>query len=232
MEHAQGRPDLTLGVAAFSLSQARRMEDEVEFRRRADPSTEAFFADHPEEPFFVKNLENVQGDERDVVLISVGYGKMEGGHMPMNFGPLNQEGGERRLNVLITRARRRLEVHADFGADDLDLARSSARGVDALKTFLKYAETGLLDVPRASGREADSPFEESVADALRARGYNVAHQVGSAGFFIDLAVIDPRRPGRYLLGIECDGSTYHSARSARDRDRLRQEVLKGQVAQA
>jgi very-short-patch-repair endonuclease len=227
MEHAQRTPDLTLGVAAFSLSQARRIEDEVEFRRRADPSTEAFFAGHPEEPFFVKNLENVQGDERDVVLISVGYGKMEGGHMPMNFGPLNQEGGERRLNVLITRARRRLEVHANFAADDLDLARSSARGVDALKTFLKYAETGLLDVPRASGREADSPFEESVADALRARGYNVAHQVGSAGFFIDLAVVDSRRPGRYLLGIECDGATYHSARSARDRDRLRQQVLEG-----
>lgn len=227
MEHAQRRPDLTLGVAAFSISQARRIEDEVEFRRRADPSTETFFAGHPEEPFFVKNLENVQGDERDVVLISVGYGKMEGGHMPMNFGPLNQEGGERRLNVLITRARRRLEVHANFAADDLDLDRSSARGVDALKTFLKYAETGLLDIPRASGREADSPFEESVADALRARGYNVAHQVGSAGFFIDLAVIDARRPGRYVLGIECDGATYHSARSARDRDRIRQEVLEG-----
>ena len=105
MEHARRRPNLTLGVAAFSLSQARRIEDEVEIRRRADPSTEAFFADHPEEPFFVKNLENVQGDERDVMLVSVGYGRIEAGYMPMNFGPLNQEGGERRLNVLITRAR-------------------------------------------------------------------------------------------------------------------------------
>ena len=227
MEHAKQRPDLTLGVAAFSLSQARRIEDEVELRRRADPSTETFFACHPEEPFFVKNLENVQGDERDVVLISVGYGRMEGGHMPMNFGPLNQEGGERRLNVLITRARRRHEVHANFVADDLDLDRTNARGVEALKTFLKYAETGLLDVPKASGQEADSPFEEAVADALRARGHTVAHQVGSAGFFIDLAVVDARQRGRYLLGIECDGATYHSARSARDRDRLRQQVLEG-----
>ena len=227
MEHAKQRPDLTLGVAAFSLSQARRIEDEVELRRRADPSTETFFACHPEEPFFVKNLENVQGDERDAVLISVGYGRMEGGHMPMNFGPLNQEGGERRLNVLITRARRRLEVHANFVADDLDLDRTNARGVEALKTFLKYAETGLLDVPKASGQEADSPFEEAVADALRARGHTVAHQVGSAGFFIDLAVVDARQRGRYLLGIECDGATYHSARSARDRDRLRQQVLEG-----
>lgn len=145
--------------------------------------------------------------------------------MPMNFGPLNQEGGERRLNVLITRARRRLEVYSNFLADDLDLARTNARGVAALKTFLRYAQTGTLDVPNASGRGADSPFEEAVAHELRARGHMVDHQVGSAGFFIDLAVVDPRRPGRYLLGIECDGATYHSARSARDRDRLRQQVL-------
>ena len=227
IEHARRKPDLTLGVAAFSLSQARRIEDEVELRRRADPSTEAFFAEHPEEPFFVKNLENVQGDERDVILISVGYGKIDGGHMSMNFGPLNQAGGERRLNVLITRARRRLEVHANFVAGDLDLSRTGARGVEALKTFLKYAETGVLDVPRPTGQEADSPFEEAVAEALRARDHDVHHQVGSAGFFIDLAVVDPRQPGRYLLGIECDGASYHSARSARDRDRLRQQVLEG-----
>ena len=227
IEHARRKPDLTLGVAAFSLSQARRIEDEVELRRRADPSTEAFFAEHPEEPFFVKNLENVQGDERDVILISVGYGKIDGGHMSMNFGPLNQDGGERRLNVLITRARRRLEVHANFVAGDLDLSRTGARGVETLKTFLNYAETGVLDVPRPTGQEADSPFEEAVAEALRARDHDVHHQVGSAGFFIDLAVVDPRQPGRYLLGIECDGASYHSARSARDRDRLRQQVLEG-----
>ncbi|MCY4600495.1 MAG: DUF3320 domain-containing protein [Acidobacteria bacterium] len=225
--HARQRPDLTLGVAAFSLSQARRIEDEVELRRREDPSIEAFFASHPEEPFFVKNLENVQGDERDVILISIGYGKIDGGHMPMNFGPLNQDGGERRLNVLITRARRRLEVHANFVAGDLDLNRTGARGVEALKTFLKYAETGTLDVPRPTGQEADSPFEEAVAEALRARHHDVHHQVGSAGFFVDLAVVDPRQSGRYLLGIECDGASYHSARSARDRDRLRQQVLEG-----
>ena len=199
----------------------------MEIRRRRDPSTEPFFADHPEEPFFVKNLENVQGDERDVMLISVGYGRIASGSMRKNFGPLNREGGERRLNVLITRARRRCEVHANFTADDLDLSRSGARGVEALKTFLQYADTGVLDVPRATGRDADSPFETAVADALRGRGHRVEHQIGSAGFFIDLAVVDPRRPGRYLLGIECDGATYHSARSARDRDRLRQQILEG-----
>ena len=227
MEHARQNPKLTLGVAAFSLSQANRIEDEVELRRRHDPSSESFFADHPDEPFFVKNLENVQGDERDVIIVSIGYGKTEGGYMSMNFGPLNQEGGERRLNVLITRARRRLEVHANFVASDLDLSRTSAAGVASLKTFLKYAETGILDVPQQTGQEADSPFEEAVADALRARGHDVHHQVGSGGFFLDLGVVDPHQAGRYMLGIECDGAAYHSARSARDRDRLRQQVLEG-----
>ena len=227
MEHAAARPKLTLGVAAFSLAQARRIEDELEILRRRDPSAEAFFRSHPQEPFFVKNLENVQGDERDVILISVGYGKTEGGHLPMNFGPLNRDGGERRLNVLITRARRRCVVHSNFVADDLDLRRSGARGVDALKTYLKYAETGRLGVAKATGQESDSPFEDAVAAELRAKGHDVEHQVGSAGFRIDLAVVDPNRPGRYLLGIECDGAAYHSARSARDRDRLRQQVLEG-----
>ena len=186
-----------------------------------------FFTQHPDEPFFVKNLENVQGDERDVILISVGYGKLNGGFLPMNFGPLNRDGGERRLNVLITRARRRCVVYSNFLSADLDLRRSKARGIQALKTFLKYAEKGILDVPQASGREADSPFEEAVASALQVRGHDIQQQVGSAGFFIDLAVVDPDRPGRYMLGIECDGAKYHSARSARDRDRLRQQVLEG-----
>ena len=227
MEHAAARPHRTLGVAAFSLAQARRIEDELEILRRKDPSAEAFFARHPQEPFFVKNLENVQGDERDVILISVGYGKTEGGQLPMNFGPLNRDGGERRLNVLITRARRRCLVYSNFVADDLDLRRSNARGVDALKTYLKYAETGRLGVARATGADSDSPFEDAVAAELRAKGHDVEHQVGSAGFRIDLAVVDPVRPGRYLIGIECDGAAYHSARSARDRDRLRQQVLEG-----
>ncbi len=227
MENALRTPHLTLGVAAFSNVQARRIEDEVDILRRRDPSHEAFFAGHPEEPFFVKNLENVQGDERDIILISIGYGKIDGGYLPMNFGPLNRDGGERRLNVLITRARRRCVVYSNFLAADLDLRRSRARGVEALKTFLKYAHTGMIDVPEATGREADSPFEEEVAAKLRTRGHDVDHQVGSAGFFIDLAVRDPSKPGRYVLGIECDGASYHSARSARDRDRLRQQVLEG-----
>ena len=227
MKHARETPELTLGVAAFSNVQARRIEDEVDILRRRDPSQEEFFSSHPEEPFFVKNLENVQGDERDVILISIGYGKIDGAYLPMNFGPLNRDGGERRLNVLITRARRRCIVYCNFVGADLDLQRSGARGVRALKTFLEYAQHGVIDIPTASGKEADSPFEEAVAARLRAMGHDVDHQVGSAGFFVDLAVVDPERPGRYLLGIECDGATYHSSRSARDRDRLRQQVLEG-----
>ena len=225
MEHARNHPDLSLGVATFSVPQMQAIEDQVEILRRKDPSCEGFFTSHPYEPYFVKNLENVQGDERDVVFISVGYGRTAAGNVPMSFGPLNQEGGERRLNVLITRARSACEVFTNLTADDIDLSRSGARGVRVFKKFLQYAKEGTLDVAFATGREPDSPFEESVLSALQEAGYQAEPQVGSAGFFIDLAVVDPERHGRYLLGIECDGATYHSARSARDRDRLRQEVL-------
>ncbi len=225
MHHAKTSPNLTLGVGAFSISQRNAIQDQLEMLRRQDRSCEAFFRAHPHEPFFVKNLENVQGDERDVIFISVGYGRSSDGRVSMNFGPLNQKGGERRLNVLITRARKRCEVFTNLTADDIDERRTKARGVEVLKTFLKYADTGQLDIPRPSGREAESPFEEGVATQLRQKGYQVDHQVGTGGFFIDLAIVDQSQPGRYLLGIECDGATYHSARSARDRDRLRQEVL-------
>ena len=228
MEHARVRPDLTLGVSTFGMSQMEAVQNELELLRREDPSCEqTFFNAHPEEPFFVKNLENVQGDERDVIFISIGYGRSADGNLTMNFGPLNQDGGERRLNVLITRARRRCEVFTNLTADDIDLNRTNARGVVALKRYLKYAQTGESDIVTPTGRGADSPFEEEVADALRELGFQVDHQIGSAGYFIDLGVKDPERPGRYLLGIECDGATYHSAQSARDRDRLRQQVLEG-----
>ncbi len=227
LDHARQRPDLTLGVAAFSSAQTQAILDHLELLRRRDSTCEDFFNQHPHEPFFVKNLESVQGDERDVIFISIGYGKTAEGYVAHNFGPLNGEGGERRLNVLITRARLRCEVFTNLRHDDIDLARTQSRGVAALKTFLKYAETGVLDVPRPTGGEADSPFEEAVMQAIASHGYQLHAQVGSGGFFIDLAVLDHEQPGRYLLGIECDGATYHSSRSARDRDRLRQQVLEG-----
>jgi very-short-patch-repair endonuclease len=225
LRHAKTYPGMSLGVATFSVSQRRAIQDEVEILRRLNPDTEEFFHAHPSEPFFIKNLENVQGDERDVIMISVGYAKNAQGYMAMRFGPLGAEGGERRLNVLISRAKRRCEVFASITDEDIDTERGKGKGIFAFKLFLHYARTGRLSAPKISGRELDSAFEEQVATALQDRGYQVHPQVGIAGFFIDLAIADPERPGRYLIGLECDGASYHSARSARDRDRLRQAVL-------
>ena len=225
IRHARETPDLTLGVAAFSVRQQQAILDELELLRREHPELESFFYGHPEEPFFVKNLENIQGDERDIIFISIGYARDADGYMAMRFGPLSMEGGERRLNVLISRARSRCEVFSSITADDIDLSRAGGRGVAALKSFLNYAAGGRLETPKGSMGEEQSPMEESVRRALVGAGHEVHTQVGMAGFFIDLAVVDPAQPGRYLLGIECDGATYHSSRSSRDRDRLRQSVL-------
>jgi len=225
MVFARTTPNQTLGVGAFSVRQRDQILDQLELRRRQDPTCEEFFATSRNEPFFVKNLENIQGDERDVILISIGYGPDRDGRFTRNFGPLNRDGGERRLNVLITRARERCEVYSSFTADQLDLGQTPSRGVRALKTFLQFAETGRLDIAMESERGFDSPFEEEVFRALTAKGYDVRSQIGTAGFFIDLAIVDPDRPGRYLIGIECDGASYHSSAWARDRDRLRQAVL-------
>jgi very-short-patch-repair endonuclease len=225
MEHARTSPGLSLGVGAFSLVQRDAILDELERLRREDSSCEAFFGSGDEEPFFVKNLENLQGDERDVIFISVGFGPDKDGFITMGFGPLSLDGGERRLNVLISRARRRCEVFTSLRADDINLDRARSRGAAVLKRFLKFAETGFLDAETRTDREHGSEFELQVAKALEGYGYKVEPQVGVAGFFIDLAVKDPTNEGRYVLGIECDGATYHSARWARDRDRLRQEVL-------
>lgn len=225
IEHARRTPRLTLGVGTFSVAQRDAILDELELLRRDHPETEDFFSVAAAEPWFVKNLENIQGDERDVIFISVGYGHDADGYFSMNFGPLNREGGERRLNVLITRSRERCVVFSSITADDVDLRRTSALGVKSLKTFLHFARTGSMETAEVTGRDLDSDFEIDVADAIRSLGYEVDQQVGMAGFFIDLAVVDPERPGRYLLGVECDGATYYAARWARDRDRLRHAVL-------
>ena len=225
IDHARNSPEHSLGVATFSVKQRRAIQDELELLRREHQDVEPFFQQHASEPFFIKNLENVQGDERDVIFISVGYGRNKLGYMAMRFGPLSAEGGERRLNVLISRAKRRCEVFASITDEDIDLERAKGRGVVAFKLFLHFARTGRLGLSRVSGREYDSPFEVQVADAVKACGYEVHPQVGIAGFFIDLGIADAQHPGRYLLGIECDGESYHSSRSARDRDRLRQAVL-------
>ena len=228
LEHARQHPELTLGVAAFSSAQMQAILDELEMLRLLDTACEPFFNAHPEEPFFVKNLENVQGDERDVIFISVGYGRDASGQVAMNFGPLNRDGGERRLNVIITRARLRCHVFTNLRAEDINLGAAGSAGVRAFKTFLAYAESGNLpsDVPIESDRDIDSPFQREVVSKLRSLGFEAHEEVSSGGKFIDIGIVDPERPGRYLLGIECDGAAYHSSRSARDRDRLREQHLK------
>ena len=226
LHHAKTNPHLSLGVVAFSVAQRDLIQVELEIMRRTNTDLDPYFvSSHPTEPFFVKNLENVQGDERDVIFISIGYGRNESGRIAKEFGPLNRDGGERRLNVLISRAKMAMEVFCNFTAGDLELDANTNHGVRALKHFLQYAESGQLDIPIETGRQADSPFELEVKQAIEEKGYSLEPQVGAAGYFIDLAVKDPDQPGRYVLAIECDGASYHSARSARDRDRLRQGVL-------
>lgn len=226
-EHARAWPDLSLGVVAFSKSQADMLTEVLEFERRRDPALDAFLREGRHEDVFVKNIENVQGDERDVILISVGYGPQEpnGRLASMSFGPVNGEGGERRLNVLFSRARVRCEVFASFDPGDIDPVRTKREGPRVLKRFLDFAKTGIMAEHVASGLDADSPFEEDVAAVIRSLGYLADPQVGTAGFRIDLGVRHPDRPGQYLLAVECDGAAYHAALWARERDRLRQEVL-------
>jgi len=221
---AREHPNKTLGVGTFSVAQRDAIRARIDARRRNAPELEPFFSTSRPMPFFVKNLENIQGDERDAIFISIGYGRDQDGRLTQNFGPINLEGGERRLNVLISRARERCDVFSSITADDIDVA-SRKPGTIALREFLQYAEKGYFDVASPTERTFDSDFEESVADFLKSRGLVVHPQVGMAGFYIDLGVIDPAKPSRYLLGIECDGATYHSSRSARDRDRIRQDIL-------
>ncbi len=175
----------------------------------------------------MKNLETIQGDERDVIMVSVGYGFDSEGNLSHNFGPVNQDGGERRLNVLLTRAREKCLIFSNFRGRDLQLSSNAPFGLRALKEFLDYAEKKTL---RQQGRvqtTADDAFEEAIYEFLTEHGYEIHRRVGCAGFRVDLAVVDPGYPGRYLLGIACDGPMYQTSRVARDRDRLRQQILKG-----
>jgi hypothetical protein len=226
-EHARENPSLSLGVATFSSAQRNLITELLEIARRKNESLDDFLHEGKSEDVFVKNIENVQGDERDVILVSVGYGPViAGGRLgSMSFGPVNGDGGERRLNVLFTRARVRCEIFASFDPGDIDPSRVSREGPRILKRFLEYARSGRIDEPLPTGELPESPFEEDVADVIRSFGFIADPQVGSTGFRIDLGIRHPERPGTYILAVECDGATYHNALWARERDRLRQEVL-------
>lgn len=217
----------SVGIIAMNIHQQEVIKDLIENRKSGDAQFErnmGLLESHETEPFFVRNLENVQGDERDVILISTTYApNAPGGTPSQRFFPINQEGGERRFNVLITRSKWRMEVFTSLRSAQLT---SSQLGVQHMRSFLEYCETEKMpDRGADSGRSMDSPFEAHVKAVLEARGYLVTPQVGVAGYFVDLAIKDPLAPDRYLLGIECDGATYHSSRCARDRDRLREQVL-------
>jgi superfamily I DNA and/or RNA helicase len=228
-KHLLNRPDESLGVVAMSSKQREQIERCVEELSKDDEQFRDALAVNADvdEPLFLKNLENVQGDERDVIFISCTYGPQEAGaaQMPQRFGPINSAAGGRRLNVLFTRSKKRMHVFSSMTEGHILASDTSSDGVHALKSFLAYAQTGKLAQQIHTGKQPDSDFEISVLDALKLEGFTCIPQVGVAGYFIDLAVQDPGQPGRYLMGIECDGATYHSAKSARDRDRLRQSVL-------
>ncbi len=220
----------TFGVITFNIQQQGLIEDLFEEALRENPELEWFFADDRIEPTVVKNLENVQGDERDVMYFSVTFGRDQSQKFSMNFGALNRDGGERRLNVAITRARRELLVYSSFKGEALSADRTDRLGVLHLKYFLEFAEKGANALPAAiegSVGDFESPFEEAVAAALKKHGWQVVPQIGVSGFRVDLGVVHPDKPGSYLAGVECDGATYHRSAVARDRDKIRQQVLEG-----
>lgn len=227
--HLLNNPKESLGVVAMSTNQREQIDRCVEELSKDDELFRDVYEKnkYSDEPFFLKNLENVQGDERDVIFISCTYGPKEAGaaQMPQRFGPINSASGGRRLNVLFTRSKKRMHVFSSMTEGHILVNPSSSAGVRALKSFLNFAQTGRLPQIKSTGKEPDSDFEIGVMNALKLHGFECEPQVGVAGYFIDLAVKDPGQPGRYLMAIECDGATYHSAKSARDRDRLRQSVL-------
>lgn len=218
----------SIGVVTFNTEQQSLIQDLLDEARSANPSIEWAFSEECLESVFVKNLETVQGDERDVILFSITYGPDESGHVAMNFGPLNRTGGERRLNVAMTRARSEMVVFSTLSPDRIDLSRTQSRAVADLKHFLEYAERGPVVLGKQSkGSKGDfeSPFEVAVARELQAKGWQLHPQIGVSAYRIDIGIVHPDLPGRYLVGLECDGAMYHSSTYARERDKIRQSVL-------
>ncbi len=231
VQHLTETPDLSLGIVTFSVPQRRAIERELESLRIRNRQLEGFFRYDVQEPLFVKNLENVQGDERDVIILSVGYGRDEAGKIALNFGPLNRDGGARRLNVAVTRARRLLYLVSSMQPEDVDLNRAASQGAGLLRSYLETARDGVAALHPATDEVAEpgpeTSFEESVFGELTKRGFEVVRRVGASQYRVELAVRDPQERGRFILGLESDGQMYRSGSTARDRDRLRAQVLEG-----
>jgi very-short-patch-repair endonuclease len=226
-QHARERPEDSLGVIAFGSTHADRIREVVRRERQSDSVLERFCSKSDiEEEFFIKNLERVQGDERDSIILTSGYGKNADGRMMYRFGPINEAGGERRLNVAITRAKKTMTLVSNFTSADMDPSRLNSEGAQMLRRYYEYAESGGTKLGAMATRtEPLNPFELDVLDKLKKRGMNLHPQWGAAGYWIDFAVSDPELPGKMILAIECDGRTYHSSKTARDRDRKRQDHL-------
>lgn len=226
IRHAEERPEETLGVIAMGIKHANHIGAALRAGLKDREDLNDFFNEHKAERFFVKNLERVQGDERDAIILTVGYGRSPEGRMRYNFGPINQSGGERRLNVAITRARCRMTVVSSFGSADMDPERTKSEGADLLRRYIQFAESGGEHLDTAA-RSSDplNAFELDIKAELDRAGIPVVCQHGVSRYRLDFAAQHPQEPGRFVLAIEADGATYHSSPTARDRDRLRQEHL-------
>jgi len=227
IQHARENPERTLGVISMGIKHAMRLQGALDQALKSHPDLADFFDPDRAERFFIKNLERVQGDERDSIIISVGYGKNRAGDLPLRFGPILSAGGRRRLNVAITRARETMTVVSSFSYLDIDATKvREGTGLEFLKNFLQYAASdGKLITQNEITGESMNEFETDIYTALEARGMKLVPQVGCSQFRIDFGVCHPEEPGRFVLAIECDGATYHSSATARDRDRLRQQML-------
>jgi very-short-patch-repair endonuclease len=227
LAHARQTPELTLGVITMGIRHMSRVQAALDHALEEHSELDAFFDTNRSERFFIKNLERVQGDERDAIIISIGYGKDRGGNLPLRFGPLIPEGGRRRLNVAVTRARKKLTTVSSFSHLDIDLARvRPGSGVELLRNYLQYAASNGKQLGDASlTSEPLNTFEAEVFDSLSSSRVRLIPQMGASQFRIDMVAEHPIKPGRYVLAIECDGASYHSSYTARDRDRLRQQQL-------
>jgi very-short-patch-repair endonuclease len=227
LRHAKDQPGKSLGVISMGIKHAMRVQGALDQAQANHPELAEFFDPGRADRFFVKNLERVQGDERDCIILTVGYGKDRAGNLPLRFGPILAAGGMRRLNVAVTRARESMTLVSSFTHTDIDMTKvREGTGLEFLRNYLQYASTnGTVFAHGEISNEPMNDFEADIYEALTARGLKLVPQVGCSSFRIDFGACHPSEPGRFVLAIEADGATYHSSYTARDRDRLRQQML-------